>query len=68
MHHMLPGAAAGLQHVARFAVKEPLQHGPDRRMVAVESGRVEPAVGFASPSLPNSTENPAIHRSASAAR
>src|SRR5690349_13278834 len=36
MHHMLPGAAAGLQYGAGFALQEPLQHRPDRRVVTVE--------------------------------
>ena len=51
MHHMLAGAAAGLQHVAGFAGEEFLQHRPDRRMVAVERRRVEPAVGFDRPAI-----------------
>src|SRR3981189_1373259 len=44
--HMLAGAAAGLDHIAGFAGKEPLQHGADRLMVAVKRGRVETAVGL----------------------
>jgi len=44
MHRMLAGAAAGLQHVAGFAVKIPLQHGPDRLMVAMKRLRIKPAV------------------------
>ena len=46
MHHMLAGAAAGLQHVAGFAGEEFPQDRPDRRVVAVERRRVEPAIGF----------------------
>ena len=48
---MLAGAAAGLQHVAGFAGEELLQHRPDRRMVAVERRRIEPAVGLDRPAI-----------------
>jgi hypothetical protein len=51
MHHMLAGAAAGLQHLAGFAGEECLQHVPDRRMVTVERRRIEPAVGFDRPAI-----------------
>ena len=52
MHDMLAGAAAGLQHVPRFAREESLQHRPDRRVVAVECRRIEPAVGLDRPAVP----------------
>ena len=44
MHHMLSGAAAGLQHVAGFAREKFFQHLPDRLIVAVERRRIEAAV------------------------
>ena len=43
---MLPGAAAGFDHVAGFAVEEFLQHLPDRLVIAVKRRRIEPAVRF----------------------
>ena len=49
--HVLAGAAAGLNHVAGFAGKKLLQHGPDRLMVAVKCRRVEAAVGFDRPAV-----------------
>ena len=51
MHDMLAGAAAGLQHVSRFAGEEFLQHRPDRLMVAVERRGIEPTVRFDRPSI-----------------
>ena len=51
MHHMLAGAAAGLQHIARFPGQELLQHVPYRLVVAVERGRVEPAVSLDRPAI-----------------
>jgi hypothetical protein len=51
MHDMLAGAAAGLDDVAGFAGEEWLQHRPDRRMVAVECRRIEPAVRFDRPAI-----------------
>ena len=51
MHHMLSGAAAGLQHVAGFTGEELLQHRPDRRMVAVERRGIEPAVRLDRPAI-----------------
>src|SRR5258707_12677162 len=51
MHHMLAGAAAGLQHVAGFAGEEFLQDEPDRRVIAVERRSVQPAVGFDWPAI-----------------
>src|SRR4051794_41045170 len=43
---VLPGAAAGLQHVAGFAGDEFFQHGPDRLVIAMERRRIKPAVRF----------------------
>ena len=51
IHHMLAGAAAGLDHVAGFISEIPLQHRPDRLMVAMERRRVETAVGFDPPAV-----------------
>lgn len=44
MHDMLSGAAAGFQHVTGLAGQKRLQHRPDRLMVAVERGRIEPSI------------------------
>jgi hypothetical protein len=44
MHYVLAGAAARLQHVARFAGEMLLQHGPDRLVVAMECRRIEAPV------------------------
>ena len=49
--HMLAGTAAGLDHLAGFTGKLPLQQVADRLMVAVERGRVEAAVGFDRPAI-----------------
>src|SRR5215211_7555166 len=49
---VLPGAAAGLQHVAGLAGEIPLKHRPDRRVVAMERGPVEPAVGLRGSTVP----------------
>ena len=51
MHDVLAGAAAGLQHVAGFAGEELLQHRPDRLVVAMERGRIEPAVRLDRPAI-----------------
>ena len=52
IHHVLAGAAAGLQHVAGLAAQELFQHRPDRDMVAVKGRRVEPPVGLARSAIP----------------
>src|ERR1700712_1613095 len=51
MHHVLAGAATGLQHIAGFAGEECLQHRPDRPMVAVERRRVQPPIGLDRPAI-----------------
>jgi hypothetical protein len=51
MHHMLAGAAAGLQHIAGFTGEECLQHRPDRPMVAVERCRIQPPIGLDRPAI-----------------
>src|SRR5437588_12856078 len=48
---MLPGAAAGLHHVAGLTHQEFLQHRPDRCMVAVECSCVEAAVRLDRPAI-----------------
>ncbi len=52
IHHVLAGAAAGFQHVARPAGEKFFQHRPDRLVVAMERRRVEPAVRFGRPAIP----------------
>src|SRR3954451_6152244 len=52
MHHVLPGAAAGLQHVAGFTGEEFRQHSPDRLVIPMERWRIEPAVRFDRPAIP----------------
>ena len=51
IHHVLAGAAAGLDHVAGTISEIPLQHRPDRLMVAVERRRVETPVGLDPPAV-----------------
>jgi hypothetical protein len=51
MDHMLARAAADLQHLAGFAGEEFLQYRPDRLMVAVKGGGIEPAVGLDPPAI-----------------
>src|ERR1700739_4208742 len=51
MHHMLAGAAAGLQRIALLACEEPLQHRPDRRVIAMKGRGIEPAVGLDRPAV-----------------
>ena len=51
MRDVLAGAAAGLQHFTGLALQEWLQHRPDRRMVAMERRRVEPAIGLNPPAV-----------------
>ncbi len=46
IHHMLAGAAAGLDHVAGDISEVALQHRADRLMVAVECRRIEAPVGL----------------------
>jgi hypothetical protein len=46
MDHMLAGAAAGFQDVARFAGEERFQYGPNRLMVAMERRSIETAIGL----------------------
>src|ERR1700688_4770021 len=51
LHHMLAGAAAGLDHITGFPGQELLQYRPDRLMVAVERRRVETAVRLQRPAV-----------------
>jgi hypothetical protein len=44
IHRMLPGAAAGFEHIAALAIEEPFQHRPNRLMIAVKCGRIQTAV------------------------
>ena len=48
---MLPGAAAGLEHVACLAAQEFFENRPDRDMVAVKRCRVEPFIGGSTPAV-----------------
>jgi hypothetical protein len=43
---MLAGATAGLNGIPRSAGEQPLEHGTDRLMIAMEGWRVEPPIGF----------------------
>ena len=49
---MLPGAAAGLQHVAGRTAEVFFKHSPDRLMIAMERGRVEAAVRLCRLAIP----------------
>ena len=62
MHHVLAGAAAGLDHVAGFACKKWLQHRPDRLMVAMKRRGIETAVGFDRPAILAELHDKLSHR------
>ncbi len=64
MHHMLTGAAAGLDHIAGFSGKKPLQHRPDRLMIAMKRRSIEPAVGFDRLAIPAEFDDKFRHRNA----
>src|ERR1700722_10522131 len=51
IHHVLAGAAAGLDHVPGFPGKEALQHLPDGLMIAVKGRSIEAAVGLDRPAV-----------------
>src|SRR5262245_16302590 len=51
VNDMLPGAAAGLQRIARLARQKLLQHSPDRLMIAVERCGIEPPVRLDGPAI-----------------
>jgi hypothetical protein len=48
---MLPGAAAGLEDLTRFAGEKALKHAEDGVVVAVEGGRIETTVCLARPAI-----------------
>ena len=51
VHHMLAGAAAGLQHVAGLASQESRKHRPDRLVIAVVGSGIEPPIGLLWPPI-----------------
>ena len=48
---MLPGAAAGFDYVAGFAIEEFFQDRPDRLVIAVKRRRIETTIGFDRPAI-----------------
>ena len=48
---VLSGAAAGLEHVAGFAVEKFLQHRPDRLVIAMKRRRIETAIRLDRPAI-----------------
>src|SRR5947209_14329713 len=67
IHHMLPGAAAGLEHVPGFSVEEWFELRPDRLAIAMKRRRIEPAVGRGRPAILAEFDNIVGHRTRSPA-
>ena len=63
MNHVLAGAAADFHHVAGLAGEEFLQHRPDRLMVTMKRGRVQPAIGLHPPAILSKLHDKIGHRS-----
>src|SRR3954466_130758 len=51
IHHVLPGAASGFEHIAGFAVEEFFEHRPDRLVIAVKCRRIETAIRLDRPAI-----------------